>query len=55
MANGNFTPATVVSFTMAFLATDYLWYKKENKYINSIVWARVLGGNDGKAKYSSSS
>ena len=33
---------SVTAFATAFLATDYLWYTQKPKYINSIVWARVL-------------
>lgn len=37
---------SVAAFATAFLATDYLWYAQKPKYINSIVWARVLDSND---------
>jgi len=39
------TPGTVTIFIVAFLATDYFWYKQGSKYIKSQVWPRVLGRN----------
>lgn len=38
---------SVTAFTVAFLATDYLWYNKEYKNINSLVWVHVLGRKGG--------
>lgn len=38
-----FTPATVTIFATAFLATDYVFYRQNYKYVNSLVWKRVLG------------
>lgn len=41
---------SVAAFATAFLVTDYLWYTQKPKYINSIVWARVLDSKDVAAK-----
>jgi hypothetical protein len=41
---------SVTAFATAFLATDYLWYTQKPKWINSIVWARVLDSKDVSAK-----
>jgi len=43
-------PADVAIFVTGFLATDYLWYTQKPKYINSIVWARVLDNKDDPTK-----
>lgn len=36
-------PNPIIIFTTAFLATDYFFYKQEYRYVNSLVWRRVLG------------
>lgn len=38
---------SIGAFAAAFLATDYLWYKQEYKYINSLLWVHVLGRKGG--------
>jgi len=43
------TPATVTTFAAAFLATDYVFYRQKFKYVNSLVWVRVLGSSGGAA------
>jgi hypothetical protein len=49
MSNGKLrvTPATITVFTIAFLATDYLQCRMKSEYINSLIWKRVLGENNG--------
>lgn len=37
------TPAVLTIYTAAFLATDYFFYRQDFKYVNSLVWTRVLG------------
>lgn len=51
MSKGNFriTPATVTIYAAAFLATDYFFYRQEFKYVNSLIWASLLGGTAGTA------
>jgi hypothetical protein len=36
------TPTTVIAFATGAIATDYLWYRNENKYIKSIFWVHIL-------------
>ena len=43
--NFKITPATTTIYLAAFLATDYLFYKQNFKYVHSLVWARVLGSS----------
>ena len=41
---------SAAAFATAFLATDYLWYTQKPRYMDSIVWARLLDSNDVSAK-----
>jgi hypothetical protein len=52
MSQRNFRikPGDVAIFVTGFLATDYLWYTQKPRYINSIVWARVLGDKSDSPK-----
>jgi hypothetical protein len=49
MRNGKsrVTPGHFIGFTIGFIVTDYLWYRMRSEYINSVIWKRVLGENNG--------
>lgn len=47
--NFKVAPATIASYVVAFLATDYSWYRQEFGYVNSLVWTRVLGSRGDSA------
>jgi hypothetical protein len=39
------TTATGLSFVASYLATDYLFYRWDNGYIFSLIWARALSNS----------